>query len=200
MSQDLYQAKVHLGHPQRPIVFAFHGTGGSEDQFFDLARGIAPQSTIICPRGDVSEMGQLRYFRRTGEGIYDMANLAIRTDRMADFIEAHRQDYPDAPVFGFGYSNGANILASVLMKRPDLFDRVGLLHPLIPWAPAAIDLSGKEILITAGQTDPICPWPQSEALMDWVTACGGTLHTSVHPGGHDLHQDEITALTSLLTD
>ena len=64
----------------KPLVFAFHGTGGTETQFVPLVRELLPGAAIVAPRGDVSERGALRFFRRTGEGVYDMADLARRTD------------------------------------------------------------------------------------------------------------------------
>ncbi|MCX7565001.1 alpha/beta hydrolase [Sulfitobacter sp. F26169L] len=199
MSTDTYYAKTKAPATGAPLIFAFHGTGGDENQFFGLAEQIAPQAGIVSPRGDVSEGGAARFFRRTGEGVYDMDDLAKRTETMARFIAAHKAAHPETPVYGFGYSNGANILASVAMNHPDLFDRIGLLHPLIPWSPDAVPaLSGKRILITAGQRDPICPWPESARLIDWFEAQGADVTTEIHEGGHDLRQSELVALQSLL--
>ena len=67
----------------KPLVFVFHGTGGTETQFVPLARELMPGAAIIAPRGDVSEHGALRFFRRLGEGLYDMEDLAARTQAMA---------------------------------------------------------------------------------------------------------------------
>jgi len=112
-------------------------------------------------------MGAARFLRRTGEGVYDMDDLGRATDKMIAFVEAHRAEYPDTPVYAYGYSNGANILASVFFKRPDLFERVGLLHPLVTWEPVAHpDLEGRNVLVTAGERDPITPFAMSEALID----------------------------------
>ena len=156
MSTDLYVHARLDGAPDAPVVFAFHGTGGDEHQFTDLIRQILPEATVIAPRGDVSEMGAARFFRRTGEGVYDMKDLAQRTEKVGDFIAAALDTTKGRPVIGLGYSNGANILASVLFQRPDLFDRAVLMHPLIPFDPAAQPgLAGKDILITAGARDPI---------------------------------------------
>ncbi len=200
MSTSTYHAMTKAPAQGAPQIFAFHGTGGDEHQFFGLTQQIAPDAGIVSPRGDVSEGGAGRFFRRTGEGVYDMDDLAKRTEAMAQFIAAHKAQHPDAPVYGFGYSNGANILASVVMKRPDLFDRIGLLHPLIPWNPSPVPaLSGKHVLITAGQRDPICPWPESQRLIDWFSSQGANVSTEVHDGGHDLRQSELVALQTLLT-
>ena len=200
MTQTLtYHARRRAPDPGAPLIFAFHGTGGDEHQFFDLVHQIHPGAGIVSPRGDVSEGGAARFFRRTGEGVYDMDDLALRTQRMAAFIATEAASHPDAPVYGFGYSNGANILASVVMAQPQLFARVGLLHPLIPWEPGPVDLTGKRVLITAGRRDPICPWPLSERLIRWAEAQGAQVATEIHDGGHELRQGEITALADLLT-
>ena len=201
MSTELYHALERAPEPGRPLVFAFHGTGGDEHQLFALAAGLVPGGGVISPRGDVSEMGAARFFRRTGEGVYDMDDLAARTARMAQFVAAHRAAHPGAPVYGLGYSNGANILASVMIDHPELFDRAALLHPLIPWQPGPVPaLAGRRVLITAGERDPITPWPLSQQLIDWFHAQGAEVSTEVHDGGHELRQTEIDAVARHFAD
>lgn len=200
MSMDLYQARTSAPDQERPLVFAFHGTGGDEYQFFELAGQLVPGAGVISPRGDVSEGGAARFFRRTGEGVYDMDDLARATDKMISFIEVHRAAFPGHPAYAFGYSNGANILASVFLQRPDLFDRVGLLHPLVTWTPAPnAGLTGRPVLITAGRRDPITPWPMSEQLIAWLKDQGADVHTDIHDGGHELRNSELTALHHLFS-
>ena len=196
-----YQALVTAPEPGRPLVFAFHGTGGDEHQFFQFAGQLVPGAGVVSPRGDVSEMGAARFFRRTGEGVYDMDDLARARDKMIAFVLAHRTDHPDSPVYAFGYSNGANILASVFLQRPDLFDRVGLIHPLVTWPPVTTPrMKGRRVLITAGRRDPITPWAMSEALIAWLMSKGADVHTEVHEGGHELRQTEIDALATFFAD
>ena len=128
-----------------------------------------------------------------------MDDLARRTQAMAGFVETHRKAHPGRPVYGFGYSNGANILASVAFLRPDLFDRIALLHPLIPFEPAPQPgLAGRKVLISAGQRDPICPPAATSALIDWFKAQGADVTLAVHEGGHELRQNEIDALVGFL--
>ena len=192
----------HLSKPPAaaaPLVFAFHGTGGDEHQFYGLVEQILPQAGIIAPRGDVSEHGANRFFRRTGEGVYDMDDLARRTATMAAFIRAHKETHPGAPIYGLGYSNGANILASVLFETAGLFDRAVLMHPLIPFAPAANPgLHSLGVLITAGRRDPICPLPLTEALDGYFRAQGASVTLTLHDGGHDVRPVEIEAVAAFL--
>jgi phospholipase/carboxylesterase len=92
-----------------PIVFTFHRTGGDEDQFLPLAGRILPEAGVVSPRGDVSEHGALRFFRRKAEGVYDFEDLTVRSHAMAGFVRAHKEQakpsaasasaIPTAPTF-----------------------------------------------------------------------------------------------------
>ncbi|MEM6478188.1 MAG: alpha/beta hydrolase [Pseudomonadota bacterium] len=195
MTRGGYEGLVKEGKAGAPLVFAFHGTGGDEHQFFDLVRDLVPGASIASPRGDVSEGGAARFFKRKGEGVYDMVDLARAVEKMAKYIASF--DHA-GPVYGFGYSNGANILAATVMAHPNLFDRIGLLHPLIPWEPEPVDLSGRKVLITAGKRDPITPWAQSQKLLDWFAGQGADVGEVIHPGGHEIRREEIVALHGLL--
>src|SRR5690606_905133 len=106
-----------------------------EEQLSALGQELLPGATIVAPRGDVSERGAARFFRRMGEGVYDMDDLARATGKMAGFVKAHAGKKKTRPVLGLGYSNGANILASVLFAEPELFSAAVLMHPLIPFVP-----------------------------------------------------------------
>lgn len=199
MSTDLYHHLARPGAEGAPLVFAFHGTGGDEHQFTGLIGQILPDAGIVAPRGDVSEHGANRFFRRRAEGLYDMEDLARRTQRMTAFLRAHVEANPGRPVHALGYSNGANILAAVMFGAPGLFDRVVLMHPLIPWTPEPQPgLDGREVLLTAGRRDPICPLPQTEALAGWLKAQGTGLEVALHDGGHEITQAELNAVAAFL--
>ena len=194
-----YIAKRTKGAPGAPLAFTFHGTGGTEDQFHGFVEQLIPGGHVTSPRGDVSEMGAARFFRRTGEGVYDMDDLAQRTAQMAAFMANERDAAQSTRTIGLGYSNGANILASVALDHPELVDDLVLLHPLIPWDPAPQPgLKGKRILITAGRMDPICPAPQTERLAQYLIDQGAELTVHWHAGGHEIRQDEITAIQQFL--
>lgn len=194
---------VHLDLPgaaaDAPALFLFHGTGGDENQFIDLGAELMPGARRIAPRGDVSEGGANRYFRRTGEGVYDMADVARATAKMAGFVGGTLGDARPGEVAGLGYSNGANILALVLFARPELFDTAVLMHPLIPFAPAAqTGLAGRRILITAGRRDPICPPAATEALATYFREQGAVLSLFWHDGGHEIRREELLAVRDFL--
>lgn len=193
-----YVHRLKAGAPGNPLFFVFHGTGGDERQFFDFGGDLLPEATIVSPRGDVSEHGAARFFRRTGEGVYDMADLARATDKMAAFVATLAREHEASEVIGLGFSNGANILANLLIEK-DLFDKAVLLHPLVPFKPKDnAALEAKKILITAGQRDPICPAPLTQALADYFKAQKASVDIEWHTGGHDIRPNEIEAVQRFL--
>ena len=180
--------------PGAPLLFLFHGTGGDETGLIDLGRQLMPDAHLFAPRGDVSEGGALRFFKRTGEGVYDMNDFARATAKMTAFISDQVERLVPSSVASLGYSNGANILASVLFESPGTIERAVLMHPLIPFAPAAQPaLSGKRILITAGRRDPISPAALTERLAGYFVAQGAVTDTQWHDGGHEIRQNELVA-------
>ncbi len=200
MSLNAYHYE-HITAPRgSPLLFTFHGTGGDEHQFSALVHQLAFRAALISPRGDVSENGALRFFKRTAEGIYNMPDLQARTATMATFVNAHIKALAPSRVIGLGYSNGANLLASMLFQQADLFDDAILMHPLIPFEPDRNgSLSAKRILITAGRNDPICPAPLTRKLADHFAEQGAVTSTKWHEGGHEIQQGELKEIAAFLT-
>lgn len=194
MPRDSY---IHLslkGKAGMPLVFTFHGTGANESQLLPIVEGVLPGAPVVSPRGDVSESGAARFFRRTAEGVYDMEDLAKRTAAMAAFVRAHKEAAGTQKTIGIGYSNGANILASVIFADPSLFDAAVLMHPLIPFQPKVQGrLDGKRMLITAGRYDPICPPHLTSRLEAHLRAVGADVILDWHDGGHEVRSEEIAA-------
>lgn len=182
-----------------PLVVTFHGTGGDESQFHPVAERLMPGARVVSPRGDVSENGALRYFRRKAESLYDLDDLEQRTAAMAAFLANERGAAPE--VTGLGYSNGANIMAAVSFAAPESFDAMVLLHPLIPFVPAPQPgLAGRRVLITSGEHDPICPPGHTRALEGYYRDQGAEVTVAWHEGGHDIRPQEIEAIRAFLAD
>lgn len=185
----------------KPVLVLLHGTGGDETSFAQIGRLIDPDAGILSLRGDVDEFGHARFFRRKAEGVYDMEDLAARTEALAGFLDAAIADYGidrDRAV-GIGFSNGANILANLLFVRPEAIRRAALMHPLIPFEPAPQPgLAGSRIVITSGARDPISPPALTARLVDWLAAQGADIRHFEHGGGHEMIPDELPAVASLL--
>lgn len=182
-----------------PLLLLLHGTGGDERDLIGLGRQLMPEAHLVSPRGDVLEGGAPRFFRRLAMGVYDMDDLERATRKMAGFIRETAVRVRPKTVTALGYSNGANILASVLFTSPDLVDRAVLMHPLIPFEPPQQpELSGRHVLITAGRRDAISPSSATQGLADYFMDQGAVTELVWHDGGHELRPSEVAAAKAFL--
>jgi len=177
-----------------PTLLLLHGTGGNEHDLIPLARDLAPGAAILSPRGQVLENGQPRFFRRLAAGVFDEADLVARTHELADFVAASAQTYGFArdKVIAVGFSNGANIAASLLLLRPDALAGAVLLRPMLPLTPATLpDLTGQRALILSGQHDPLIPSGSTERLAALLREAGAEVSYQAVPAGHGLTQADL---------
>lgn len=195
---------VHRWHPSEhgrepagaTTLLLLHGTGGDESDLIPLGRMLLPGAALLSPRGKVLERGAPRFFRRLTEGVFDQEDLALRTAELAGFIDAAATAYgiDRRRIVAVGFSNGANIAASVLLRHPGLLRGAVLLSPMVPFEPASLpDLAGSAVFIGAGRADPIAPPAQSERLAALLRDAGADVVLRWHPGGHSLARDEIDA-------
>jgi phospholipase/carboxylesterase len=182
-------------------LLLLHGTGGSEHDLVDLGRAVLPGANLLSPRGKVSENGMARYFRRLAEGVFDLEDLHRRTKELAQFVTDAAAEYGfDAgKVVALGFSNGANIAASLLLGGYDVPAAAVLLAPMVPFEPkTAPDLKGRAVFIGAGQADGMVPTPLTERLEELLKAGGASVTTHWHPGGHRITRDEVEAAAEWL--
>jgi phospholipase/carboxylesterase len=175
-------------------LLVLHGTGGDENDLLPLARQLAPEAHLLAPRGPVLEQGMPRFFRRLAAGVFDEADLARRTAELARFVRAAaaRYRFDAARVVALGYSNGANIAASLLLSDGAVLAGAVLLRPVLPFEPRWLpDLAGKGVFIAAGQRDPYAPVERVEALADALRRAGAAVELAWNDGGHGLEPGEI---------
>lgn len=155
---------------------------------------VCPGSAVLSPRGRVLENGMPRYFRRLSEGIFDLEDLARRTRELADFVAqaATHYRFDAARLVALGYSNGANIAASVMLTIPQALAGGVLLRAMVPFEPETLpDLSGRAVLLSAGRQDPIIPPASTERLSVILKAAGADVTVEWYPTGHSLSAPEI---------
>jgi predicted esterase len=184
------------GAPTLPVLLLLHGTGGDESDLLPLGEALLPGAGRLSPRGKVLENGMPRFFRRLAEGVFDLDDLRQRTVELADFVEAADQTYElkgRRPI-AVGLSNGANIAASLLLLRPGTLGGALLLRPMVPLVPDTLpDLAGVAVQINAGQSDPLVPPPQSEALATLLGEAGASIKLHWIAGGHALTREDVEA-------
>jgi phospholipase/carboxylesterase len=181
-------------------VLALHGTGGDESDLLPLAGRLAPGRAILSPRGNVSEGGANRFFRRFAEGVFDVADLKARTDELALFLAEARERYGLGAPVALGFSNGANIAASLLLRCPGALAGAALLRPMTPYEPEALpDLAGTPVLILSGAMDPIVPTADVDRLAALLGEAGAAVTHRNLPAGHGLTQADVAEAEAWLT-
>lgn len=175
-------------------LLLLHGTGADENDLVPLGRAVAPGAGLLSPRGQVLENGMPRFFRRLAMGVFDVEDLKRRTGDLARFVQAaaDRYGFDLARTVIVGYSNGANIGASLLLSSPGLVQGAALLHAMVPFEPESPpDLAGTSVLITGGRSDPMIPLDQTEALAAILRSAGAGVELELAPGGHELTDSEV---------
>jgi predicted esterase len=182
-------------------ILLLHGTGGDENDLLGLGRSVAPNASLLSPRGQVLENGMPRFFRRLDVGVFDEADLILRAGDLGRFVRAaaKRYSFDPARVRALGYSNGANMAAALLLLDPELLAGGALLRAVLPLTPdRPPDLSGKSVLIAAGRRDPYAAIERVEALADQLRRVGASVDLRWTEGGHELDSDEIDGVAEWL--
>jgi phospholipase/carboxylesterase len=178
-----------------PTLLLLHGTGGNENDLLPLGRAIAPGAGLLSPRGQVLENGMPRFFRRLAEGVFDEEDLRFRSGELAEFIDAASAHYGIHParLLAVGFSNGANIAGSVLLRFPDRLAGAILIRAMVPFVPKQIpDLRAKPVLLLSGQEDPIVPTDQAEQLAAIFKSAGADVTLHWVNSGHALTQEDVS--------
>jgi predicted esterase len=177
-----------------PTLLLLHGTGGNENDLLDLGHMLLPVAARLSPRGRVLENTMPRFFRRLAEGVFDIPDLHARTYELADFVSAASQHYhfDRKRVIAVGFSNGANIAASMLFLRPGVLAGAVLFHPMVPFVPSQLpSLASTPVFISAGRLDPIVPTSQTEKLAALLRESGADVTVQWHNGGHVITQQDV---------
>ncbi len=202
MSNDLgFVHEFVPGSSERSLLM-LHGTGGNEHDLLPLGRELDPAASLLSPRGKVLENGHPRFFRRLAEGVFDLEDLKQRTDELADFVVAAAEHYglDREKMVAVGYSNGANIAASILLRRPEVLRAAVLLRAMVPFEPDPLpDLSGTRVWIAGGEADTIIPREQTERLAEMLAAAGAEVTARFFPAGHRLTNTELALAQRWLT-
>jgi len=183
------------GDSKRTLLL-LHGTGGNERDLVPLGRELDPNASLLSPRGKILENGMPRFFRRLAEGVFDLEDLKARTNELADFVAAAVRHYKLAAdhVVGVGYSNGANIAASMLLLRPEIMRATILFRAMVPLVPDKMpDLSSVRIWIGAGDEDPIVPASETRRLAELLRRAGADVTIRFAEAAHGLTNDDVEA-------
>jgi predicted esterase len=181
------------GISERTLLL-LHGTGGNERDLLPVGRELDPNAALLSPRGKVLENGMPRFFRRLAEGVFDLEDLKKRTIELADFVAAAAKHYKLAAdqIVAVGYSNGANIAASMLLLRPEILSAAILFRAMVPLVPEKLpDLSSVRVWIGAGNQDPIIPASEAQGLVELLRSAGADVTIRFANASHALTEADV---------
>jgi len=184
-------------------LLLLHGTGGSEHDLLPLGPMLLPGAGVLSPRGPVLENGMPRFFRRLAEGVFDLDDLRARTHRLADFVVAAAGAYGFDPhrVVAVGFSNGANVAASLLLLRPETLAGAVLFRAMVPLVPEPVPaLGGTPVLLSNGRRDPYVAASETERLAALLRSAGAEVTVDWQPGGHELTRRDVERAARFLAD
>jgi predicted esterase len=186
--------------PGAPTLLLLHGTGDDENGLIPLGRMLAPGAALLSPRGDVSERGAARFFRRLAEGVFDYDDVEVRAHALAAFLRAAADHYGfDAnSVIAAGFSNGANIAGAMLLLEGPVFGAAALFRAQIVTRASGIvprpsTLPGTPVFLAAGLTDQLIPPEETDKLATLLRGAGANVTLRWDPAGHTLTRGDIDA-------
>ena len=99
-------------------LLLLHGTGGDENALLSLGKELWPGAALLGLRGKVLGTGMPPSFRRFTEVCVE--GVKSRTEELAQFIGAasERYGFSKRKLIVVGYSNGANLSASLILLHP----------------------------------------------------------------------------------
>lgn len=190
---------VHVWQPatdpnEARTLLLLHGTGADEHDLLPLGRALLPGAAVLSLRGDVDEGGMARFFRRFAEGVFDLADVAFRAERLGEFVMASASTYgfDGKRVVAVGFSNGANIAGATLLVRPAAIAEAILFRAQTTILPDPLpDLAGKRVLLCSGRADTLIPTHEASELAAVLRQCGAEVDHAWADAGHRLTEDEV---------
>lgn len=159
------------------LVVTFPPAGGDPEQLHGAAAQFFPRAHLVS--ADCTAHG---------------------TDAAIAFVTAERDRCAATEIVGIGYAGGAGLLAAMSFAAPHLFDVLALMHPVVTDLPAPRSgLAMTRVLLTSGRDDPHCPPAMVQGLSDIYAAEKADVTLAWHPGGHEIPQSEVSALSDFLT-
>jgi phospholipase/carboxylesterase len=183
------------GDPEAYTLLLLHGTGGDENDLLGLGESFGTDINLLSVRGNVSERGMPRFFKRLGMGIFDEQDLNFRAEELWSFVEglAAQEGFDITKVVALGYSNGANIAGAILVKYPEALAGAVLFRPMQPFKTLPEFSSNVKvpILFSSGQVDPTVDPASTKAYVEALERGGFAVNALNLPAGHNLTQQDV---------
>lgn len=181
-------------------LFLLHGSGVDETTLVPLARQIAPNAALVAVRGRIPQEDGFRWFERITPTSFEQNSVRTETDAFAHFVgDVAKRHWVDLSRATFlGYSNGANLVSSLMLLHPGLVHHAALLRPMpvLDEVPAA-DLAGVRVLMIAGAAD-LTYAPFAPALVKLLSQHGAEVDARIVASGHEFGEPDAAIVRQWL--
>jgi phospholipase/carboxylesterase len=111
---------------------------------------------------------------------------------LAGFVQRAAAAYDLQKPIALGYSNGANIAWSLLLREPGLLAGAILLRAMLPFDPRPLpDLNGIPVLLIAGTYDELIPIERAGLLAALLGEAGADVTYEALHAAHGLTEQDI---------
>lgn len=184
--------------PDAVTLLLLHGTGGDEVSLIPVGEKFGQEVHLLSVRGNVMEHGMPRFFRRKGPGIFDETDLEMRTRELVAFLRdiSVKEGFSLERMVALGYSNGANMAGSILIKYPSFLSGAILFRPMQPYQnmpPVSVEgnIRPLPVFLTTGRQDPTIRETDTERYIQKLTAAGYRITAHLLNAGHELTAGDI---------
>lgn len=190
---------TYINNQASRTLFLLHGTGGTEHDFLFFDDLLGNTYNLLGLRGNIREGNANRFFRRFEEGVFDIENIKEEAGKLSSFIRIWMEKHTESLTF-LGYSNGANMILTMLFLYPSIIPTALLLHPMLPIdvPQQKPDLTGLSAFVSSGNYDTIVSDEESTRVTEELTSCGAQVLDHRYDAGHQIGEDEIRDIVTFL--
>ncbi|SHL42683.1 phospholipase/carboxylesterase [Chitinophaga jiangningensis] len=178
-------------------LLLLHGTGGDETDLLPLAAELGKGYHVLSVRGNVSEHGMPRFFRRLSMGVFDEKDVHFRTHELVHFLKelSLEKGFDVDKLIPVGYSNGANIAGAILMLYPELLAGAVLFRPMQPLQGIEDPFETEKaqpVFMSGGLQDATLEPGATESYATLLEANGFAVKLEMLDTGHQLTRQDVT--------
>lgn len=193
---------IFIDGKKERVLITLHGTGGNAQEIAGLGRAIDEQSAILSVNGEVMEGGMRRFFKRHGEGQYDVEDLNMRGKALLEFLIKASEEYEfelEKAVL-VGFSNGSNIAINMMLREDSPLKNALLFAPLYNVdVDENVKLDNVNVYLSMGEMDPIVPKAASDHVIALFESRGANVE-KYWVGSHEITSGAINAAQTFLSN
>lgn len=192
------------GAGPHPLLLVLHGRGADENDLLPIADELSTPFFVVSARAPLPFGPGFAWYPMNADQAAKRAALADSLDQLVRLIEdlPNRHPIDPAQVYTLGFSQGAVMAGSLLVKHPSVPAGTVLLSGYLPLEDLGpIDrgaLAGRPVFQAHGTQDPVLPFALGEAARDFFHSAGAALDWHAYPIGHTISGPEVADIDNWL--